>query len=435
VSEHATATRLGLPVHVHPWVTPSSGPSECMFPASMSLAQTRSGSLFRRATGFDLHETRDTLKGRSSRNTISVMRIATILKMLAVVLGLIVDVAALAAEHSSPVPADGAPTLQIVEQAATPVLSHGMRGTEGNRYGFEGGCVLKLNNAYHLFVSEMVEDPFWVKMKLAHWSSADGRQWQRVSTLLESSGNYDGTDPRAAVWAPMPVYSDQDERWNLFYVAYRCAPDPPDRWLTNHEGRIWRAVSQTPGPDGYGGPYGDVGIVLEPGVASDTWEGLQGTDSFFPFRVGDRWLAFYGSANTQDKQIGKWQVGLAEAASLTGTWKRLSASNPVALDPELGVENPVVTRLRDSTYIAVFDIILSSERFGYATSPDGLHWSRAQHPVLDSAHSWVSDMRTPLGLIDEGGDQFTLYYTGYSDLPGVGKYGSVGLLRLKLVHR
>ena len=128
----------------------------------------------------------------------------------------------------------------------------------------------------------------------------------------------------------MPVYSDRDERWNLFYVAYRCAPDPPDRWLTNHEGRIWRAVSQTPGPHGYDGPYRDVGIVLEPGADSDSWEGLQGTDSFFPFRVGERWLAFYGSANTQDKQIGKWQVGLAESETLAGTWKRLSATNPVA---------------------------------------------------------------------------------------------------------
>ena len=148
----------------------------------------------------------------------------------------------------------------------------------------------------------------------------------------------------------------------------------------------------------------------------------------------DRWLAFYGSANTQEKQIGKWQVGLAEATSLAGTWKRLSATNPVALDPQLGVENPVVTRLQDGTYMAVFDVILRGDRLGYTTSPDGLHWSPAQHLVLDSAQSWVSDLRTPLGLIDEGGDHFTLHYTGYSDLPGVGKYGSLGVLRLKLVR-
>ena len=240
-------------------------------------------------------------------NTISVMRSATIFETLAVFLTLAVNVVALAGEHASPALDGGALTLQIIEQSAAPVLSHGMPGTEGNRHGFEGGCVLKRDNAYHLFVSEMVDDPFWVKMKLAHWSSPDGRKWKRLSTLMESSGNYDGTDPRAAVWAPMPVYSDQDERWNLFYVAYRCAPDPPDRWLTNHEGRIWRAVSQTPGPGGYGGPYRDSGIVLEPGAASDAWEGLQGTDQFLPSCACDHWLAFYGSANTQNKRMGKWQ--------------------------------------------------------------------------------------------------------------------------------
>ena len=59
-------------------------------------------------------------------------------------------------------------------------------------------------------------------------------------------------------------------------------------------------------------------------------------------------------------------------------------------------------------------------------------WSPAQYLVLDSAQSWVSDLRTPLGLIDEGSGQFTLHYTGYSDRPGVGKYGSLGMLRLKL---
>ena len=127
------------------------------------------------------------------------MRSAINFDLLVVCLGLAVNAVAPAAEHSSPTPDGGALTLQIIEQSAAPVLSHGMPGTGGNRYGFEGGCVLKLDNAYHLFVSEMVDDPLWVKMKLAHWSSPDGRQWQRLSTLMESSGNYDGTDPRSSL--------------------------------------------------------------------------------------------------------------------------------------------------------------------------------------------------------------------------------------------
>ena len=111
-------------------------------------------------------------------NTMTTMRSTLELILLAVCLGLAVNTVALSTERLPPAPDGGNLTLQIVEQPATPVLSHGMPGTEGIRYGFEGGCVLKLDNAYHLFVSEMVDDPFWVKMKLAHWSSPDGRKWQ-----------------------------------------------------------------------------------------------------------------------------------------------------------------------------------------------------------------------------------------------------------------
>ncbi len=95
----------------------------------------------------------------------------------------------------------------------------------------------------------------------------------------------------------MPVFDKGENRWNLFYVAYQAAPDTPKQWLTNHEGRIWRAVSQTPGRKGIGGPYKDMGIVLQRGKDSDSWEGLQGTDSFFPYKVGASWCAaFFGSA-------------------------------------------------------------------------------------------------------------------------------------------
>jgi len=51
-------------------------------------------------------------------------------------------------------------TLTIVEQRDTPVIRRGDPGTEQNKYGFEGGCVIKQNGVYHLFTSEMVGDPF-----------------------------------------------------------------------------------------------------------------------------------------------------------------------------------------------------------------------------------------------------------------------------------
>jgi hypothetical protein len=47
--------------------------------------------------------------------------------------------------------------------------------------------------------------------------------------------------------------------------------------------------------------------------------------------------------------------GRVSAPALSGPWKRLSAHNPVPLDAQHGVENPVVTRLHDGRYIAVWE--------------------------------------------------------------------------------
>ena len=213
---------------------------------------------------------------------------------------------------------------------------------------------MKIDGTYHFFTSEMVGEPMWVKMKIAHWISTDGKAFTRRSTLFESSGNYDGSDERAALWSPMPVFDKEEGLWNLFYVAYRCAPDTPVSQFRNYEGKIWRAVSEVSGEEGLGGPYRDIGIVLRPGPDSQPWEGLQGTDSFFPFEVGGNWYAFYGSAKVERLPIEFLGVGLAEAPKLAGPWRRRESGNPVLIHPCF-TENPIVTKLGESLFLAVFD--------------------------------------------------------------------------------
>ena len=307
--------------------------------------------------------------------------------------------------------------LEVTRQIDSPVLTVRSPGAEGNKYGFEGGRVIKIDGVYHLFTSEMAGDPHWVKMKLAHWISRDRTHWQRLGTLLESSGDFTGKDPRAALWSPMPVYDAQDARWNLFYVAYQAAPDTARQWLTNNEGRIWRAVSGTAGPGGIDGPYRDAGIVLERGKDSDPWEGLQGTDSFFPYSIGDRWWAFYGSAHTESLPISLWQVGLASASRLSGPWTRCTELNPLRIEPRF-IENPIVTRLADGTFLAVYDT--KEERsIGYTFSSDGVHWLAGQHLKVQKGDGiWSNDVRTPLGLIEEGKNTFTLFYTANEKVAG-----------------
>ena len=137
---------------------------------------------------------------------------------------------------------ESALAIRIVEQRDTPVIGLDHPDVIDNRHGFEGGRVIKLDGVYHLFTAEMYGNPFWVKMRLAHWISGDRLQWTRRATIGESSGDYEGRDPRAATWACMPVFNDRTDRWEMFYVAYRCKPGLP-----GYEGRIWRAASQKEG--------------------------------------------------------------------------------------------------------------------------------------------------------------------------------------------
>jgi len=331
------------------------------------------------------------------------------------------------------------PELQVVRRWEKPVLTIQSQGARGNKYGFEGGRVLKIEGRYHLFTSEMVGDPHWVKMKLAHWSSPDRLHWTRVSTVAESTGDFTGKDPRAALWSPLPVYDPREGRWNLFYVAYQAAPDTSDRWLTNHEGRIWRAVSTVTGEDGIDGPYRDVETILQRGPDSDSWEGLQGTDSFFPYQVGDRWYAIYGSAHTESLPISSWQVGLAKATLLAGPWTRCTEANPLKIEKRF-VENPLVTPLRDGTYVAVYDTD-TPNAIGYTWSSDGIHWSEGKQLIVQEGDGvWATEVRTPLGLIPEGRDHFTLFYTANEKISGArtDEYGinstpgSLGLVEVVL---
>ena len=304
------------------------------------------------------------------------------------------------------------PRLTLVRQIPSPVLSIHSLGAEGNKFGFEAGQVLRLGHTYHLVITELSGEPYWVKTKLAHWKSADGQHWERVSTLYTSSGEFEGRDPRASLWAPAVVYDQDEARWNLFYVAYRAQPNTLTQWRILYEARIWRAVSKTPGPDGFDGPYTDVGVVLEPGPDSDPWEGLQGVDSFFPYQVNDKWYGFYGSSNTEHGSDGPWRVGLASAPELAGPWKRLSNLNPVDIQKSF-IEVPVVTKLDNGIYLALYD----SEdpgSIGYTFSSDGVHWSHGRRLIVQPKGKgfWADGVRTPLCLIAEGNSTYTLFYTG-----------------------
>jgi len=322
----------------------------------------------------------------------------------------------------------------LTSSPAAPVIGPRHPGLAGNRYGFEGGRVLRQGGCYHLFTAEMADDPFWVKMRLAYWTSPDAVNWHRVRTLFETPGTLTPGDNRFSLWTPIPVFNESEDRWNLFYVAYR--PGQGEREGLPMDRPLWRAISQVPGRDGLGGPYQDAGIVLQPDAASQPWEGQQGTASFFPFEVNGRWLSFYCSH--QHWPLGHWPVGLAEAPALAGPWTRCATGNPVPIEPVF-IENPVVTKIGD-VFVAVYDNCAPGETYvadglhvGISWSKDGKNWSRGQPLAVqppDGPAQWSEDIRTPLGLVPEDDGTFTLLYTG--KLRG-SNFWPMGLARLRLL--
>jgi hypothetical protein len=343
----------------------------------------------------------------------------------------------ISAQEGAPPAKTYAPALELVEQYPSPVITRTSPGAEDIGFGFEGGSVLKIKGTYHLFTTEMMPGHYAVKTRMAHWSSTDRIHWTRVATLYESSGDFTGQDPRASLWAPMPVYNTTEGRWNLVYVAYRSAPSTKTEWRGNYEGRVWRAVSTQKGYGGIGGPYEDVEVILEPDAHSQPWEGLQGTDSFFAYQVGKRWLGFYGSANTEHLPVEHWRVGLAEAPALAGPWKRRSEGNPVDIEKRFA-ENPVVTSIKNGYYVAVYDNDVEySNTIGYSWSApgDGVHWAPGRQLVVQpkGKGSWADVVRTPLGLIPEGHGRYTMFYTGYQNprVSGQHPFGGVGFVTVK----
>lgn len=310
------------------------------------------------------------------------------------------------------------PQLTLLQQNPEPVISVRSKGAEGIKWGFEGGRVLKVGKTYHLFTSEMIDDPIWTKMKLGHWVSKNGRRFRRKATLKEGSGDFTGKDERAALWSPLPVFDTAGNRWNLFYVAYKSAPSLPANFLGNHAGRVWRSVSAVSGIKGIGGPYLNDSIVLKPGIDVGPWEGLQGTDSFFPYLANGTWYAFHGSAQTEFKPVKSFLVGMAKSTtqSLAGPWQRIPALSPSKLESHF-IENPIVTLAPGGGYLCVYDSE-GDDAIGWAYSADGINWGKGNRLIIQpSTGVWAKDVRTPLGLIFEGNNTFTLYYSGFEQSP------------------
>ncbi|WP_281233017.1 hypothetical protein [Flavobacterium gelatinilyticum] len=349
---------------------------------------------------------------------------------------------------------DEKPLFEVIGGENKPVIDEGMSGTDGIQGGFEGGRVVKVGDTYHMFPTERAGekgvDYYYdrVKTKIGHWTSKDAIHWKRESTIYQASGTYAVTeddnpmnDRRAAIWSYMPVFNEKANKWYGYYLAYTVSKEIEP----NHSfGRIWRCESTVDGINGIGGPYKDMGIIMEPGLDSQPWEGRQGVASFFPYQVGDKYFGFYSGAYPFNswadypKKSGKgWFVALAESKSLEGPWLRMNKGlEPIKTMHPLFVENPIVSQLPNGLYIAIFDGGPDGwghhlpNMIAYSLSADGINWAEAHYlPIETKVDKWWDIMRTPLCLIPEGNDVYTIVYNAI-DLKR--RFHPTGMVKVKL---
>ena len=319
--------------------------------------------------------------------------------------------------------------ITVTDVTSQPLLHKDSPGAEDNRYGFEGGHVVKVDDQYYLFTCEVHGEPKVVKTRLAIWISQDGLDFKRHSTLVEGSGDYTGQDDRASPWAPIPFYNDQQKCWQVFYVTYRAEPDTSTETRRNIDGKIIELNSQTPGKEGICGPYIEKRTILQMDRDSDWWEGLQGTDSFFPFKTNNGLLAFYGSNRYMHEAYElphrkKWfGVGLVKHNAAEDKWERLYDYSPVLINHRF-VENPIVQKIRsnhlpditEDCYLALYDSAQGA--FGYSFSTNGLEWSKEKTFDLGKQKpAWVSIPRTVLSVIPEDHGQYAVYFTSFDTKP------------------
>ena len=292
--------------------------------------------------------------------------------------------------------------------------------SSGNQSGFETGQVVKEGGVYYMFVNEMFERPHR-DLRIAYWTSPDAINWKRHSTLVESIPGRSSTNPRSEVWVTGVEFNDQEDAWNIFYVAYRAGDAETGEIEGNdYEGRIWRAKSVKHGRSGIAGPYVDMAVVLQPDEHSQSWEGQQAVATFNPYKAGDKWYAVYDGHNHVPR--GPWPVGMAWADRLDGPWHRMpEGHNPVPIAEEFA-ENPQVTELSGGRFLTVFDSF-GDQEIGYSISTNGIHWSpEVRLKVQSGDNLWAETgdhaMRTPLCAIEESDGTFTVIYTARTQIGG-----------------
>ena len=216
-----------------------------------------------------------------------------------------------------------------------------------------------------------------------------------------------------------PTVDFDGERYRMWFVGGAKTDDPSVPYglderiglATSHDGIDWELAND-------GQP------VLEPGPPGSA--DAKGLTHPYVLRVGKRWLMWYGAIDgrlAQDLNRSPAHVRVERISLATSDdgihWERQNDGQPVLdIGPEGSIDSIQATGMhvlkRDDGFVMWYGAYNGRHTIALATSPDGVHWSRA-HAGQPLA-GLVGGVQGQLGVsVYYDGSRFFMFYCGDRD--------------------
>lgn len=293
------------------------------------------------------------------------------------------------------------------EHPASPIVLPGDAGAWDDAVISEAKVIFD-GETYHMWYAGRWRHPEGLKtpMDIGYATSTDGVQWRKyeANPVLKRGdlGSYDEN----ILSAPMVLYDG--ETYHMWYSAANFKGDWSISYATSTDGAYWIKASQNP-------------LLKETHDAR--WDAVYLAEPYVLWNGGS-FQMWYNGASAQTQTL------LGYATSTDGVaWTRF------------GQNRPVLTVAPDGQWddfaVARASVMYDGERYqmwyeghnggtwriGYATSLDGIDWTRgADNPIVDLGPdgSWKSNVASEPNVIFDG-QLYRLYHSGYDgDLYRVG---------------
>lgn len=296
-----------------------------------------------------------------------------------------------------------------------PVLAHGPDGAWD--YHKTDPTVLKDNGRYKMWYGTANQEGKHTVIGYAE--SDNGIDWVKNPEPVLLPGPDDSWDAGYEDMETPTVIIDEEaapeERYKMWYSAFLGPAGKPETELF----RIGYATS----PDGINWNKYKEGPVLDLGDKEKVdWDGWTVTDPMVIKEIGAYKMWYSGAGIVPEEET--WHFWIGYATSSDGIhWQKYEGNPVLDIGPAGSFESRAVGQPSVVVSDGMYEMLYSGwseidaawiSDIGYASSPDGIHWTKADNnPALARGNQgeWDADqLVAPSMLLD--GEEYKMYYTG-----------------------